>query len=153
VLVGRRTECEALDQLLDAVRAGESRALVIRGEAGVGKSALLEYMIGRASGCCVARAVGVQSETDIPFAGMHQLCVPTLDRLDSLPEAQRDSIATAFGLRSGQAPDRFLVGLAVLGLLAAVAEERPLLLVDELAELPEMRVAGHRGMTRQRAWT
>jgi DNA-binding CsgD family transcriptional regulator len=129
VLVGRRTECETLDHLLDAVRAGESRALVIRGEAGVGKSALLEYMIGRASGCRVARAVGVQSETDVPFAGMHQLCAPMLDRLDSLPEAQRDSIATALGLRSGQAPDRFLVGLAVLGLLAAVAEERPLLCV------------------------
>lgn len=180
MLLGRRTECEALDQLLDAVRAGEGRALVVRGEAGVGKSALLEYLIVRASGCRVASAMGVQSETDVPFAGMHQLCAPMLDRLDSLPEAQRDSIATAFGLRSGQAPDRFLVGLAVLGLLAAVAAERPLLCViddaqwldrasaqalgfvarrlaapvavvcavresdpvDELAGLPDMRVAG-----------
>jgi DNA-binding CsgD family transcriptional regulator len=129
VLLGRRTECEALDQLLDAVRAGEGRALVVRGEAGVGKSALLECLIGRASGCRVARAVGVQSETDVPFAGMHQLCAPMLDRLDRLPEAQRDSIAAAFGLRSGRAPDRFLVGLGVLGLLAAVADERPLLCV------------------------
>jgi DNA-binding CsgD family transcriptional regulator len=134
VLLGRRTECDALDQLLDAVRAGERRALVVRGEAGVGKSALLEYMIGRASGCRVARAVGVQSETDVPFAGMHQLCAPMLDRLDSLPEAQRDSIAAAFGLRSGRAPDRFLVGLGVLGLLAAVADERPLLCVVDDAQ-------------------
>jgi DNA-binding CsgD family transcriptional regulator len=134
VLLGRRTECEALDRLVDVIRAGESGALVVRGEAGVGKSALLQYMIGRASGCRVARAAGVQSEMGLPFAGLHQLCAPILDRLDSLPEPQRDALGTAFGLWGGQAPDRFRVGLATLGLLAAVAEERPLVCVIDDAQ-------------------
>ena len=114
------------------MRAGESRALVIRGEAGVGKTALLEYVHERATGCRVARATGVQSEMELAFAGLHQLCASMLDRLDRLPEPQREALGTAFGLSSGEPPDRFFVGLAVLGLLSEVAGERPLVcLVDD----------------------
>src|SRR3989475_8510978 len=132
MLRGRRSESEVLDRLLEAVRGGESRVLVVRGEPGVGKSALLEYVAGRASGCRVARAAGVQSEMELAFAGLHQLCAPMLDRLERLPAPQRDALGTAFGLRGGAAPDRFLVGLAVLGLLSEVADERPLVcLVDD----------------------
>ena len=131
-LLGRRNECAALDQLLASVRAGPSRALVLRGEAGVGKCALLEYLVGRASGCGVAHAAGVESEMELAFAGLQQLCAPLLDRIDRLPGPQRDALGTAFGLRSGDAPDRFLVGLAVLSLLSEAAEDRPLLcLVDD----------------------
>src|SRR2546421_10992671 len=127
-----RSECEVLDRLLEAVRRGESRVVVMRGEPGVGKSALLEYVAGRASGCRVARAAGVQSEMELAFAGLHQLCAPMLDRLERLPAPQRDALGTAFGLRGGAAPDRFLVGLAVLGLLSEVADERPLVcMVDD----------------------
>jgi DNA-binding CsgD family transcriptional regulator len=125
-------ESNVLDGLLDAVRGGESRVLVVRGEPGVGKSALLEYAAGRASGCRVGRAAGVQSEMELAFAGLHQLCAPMLDRVERLPAPQRDALSTAFGLTGGLAPDRFLVGLAVLGLLSEVAEERPLVcLVDD----------------------
>jgi DNA-binding CsgD family transcriptional regulator len=131
-LLGRRAECDVLDQLLEAVRAGESRALVVHGEAGVGKTALLEYLAGKASGCQVARAAGVQSEMELAFAGLHQLCAPMLDRLQALPAPQEAALRTTFGLRLGSASDRFLVGLAVLGLLAEVAADRPLLcLVDD----------------------
>jgi DNA-binding CsgD family transcriptional regulator len=131
-LRGRRRECDLLDRLLDAVRAGDSRALVVRGEPGVGKTALLEYLVEHASGCRVARAVGIQSEMELAFAGVHQLLTPMLDRLERLPGPQGDALRTAFGLGSGAAPDRFLVGLAVLSLLAAVAEEYPLVcLVDD----------------------
>src|SRR3989440_4355641 len=127
-----RSECEVLDRLLEAVRGGESGVLVLRGEPGVGKSALLEYVAGEASGCRVARAGGVQSEMELAFAGLQQLCAPMLDRLERLPPPQRDALGTAFGLRGGAAPDRFLVGLAVLGLLSEVADERPLVcLVDD----------------------
>jgi AAA ATPase domain len=110
VLLGRWSEREKLDQLVDAVRAGQSRALVVRGEPGLGKTALLEYASERAVGCRVARASGVQSEMELPFAGLHQLCQPMLDRLDRLPDPQRNALAVAFGLSSGDAPDRFLVG-------------------------------------------
>jgi DNA-binding CsgD family transcriptional regulator len=130
----RRRECEVLDRFLDATRAGESRALVVRGEPGVGKSALLEYLVEHASGCRVARAAGVESEMELTFAGVHQLLTPMLDRLQRLPGPQREALRTAFGLGSGSgsAPDRFLVGLATLSLLAEVAEEHPLLcLVDD----------------------
>jgi DNA-binding CsgD family transcriptional regulator len=131
-LRGRRSECDVLDRLIEAVRAGESRALVVRGEPGVGKTALLDYLAEHASGCRVARAAGVQSEMELAFAGLHQLLAPTLGRLERLPGTQRDALRTAFGLGSGSAPDRFLVGLAVLGLLSDVAEEHPLLcLVDD----------------------
>src|SRR5882724_1462596 len=124
-LVGRRVEREALNQLLDDVRAGHSRVLVVRGEPGVGKTALLEYVVEQASGCRVARAAGVQSEMELAFAGLHQLCAPMLDRLERLPAPQRGALGTTFGLELGQAPDRFLVGLGVLGLLAEVAAVRP----------------------------
>src|SRR5262249_11419931 len=99
--------------------------LVARGGAGVGKPALLEYLLERASGYSIARAAGVQSEMELAFAGLHQLCAPLLDRLDRLPGPQRDALATAFGLRSGAAPDRFRVGRAVLGLLSEAADVRP----------------------------
>jgi DNA-binding CsgD family transcriptional regulator len=131
-LQGRRRECDLLERLVEAVRAGASRALVVRGERGVGKTALLDYLAGHASGCRVARVAGVQSEMELAFAGLHQLCAPMLDRLQRLPAPQRAALRTAFGLGPGSAPDRFLVGLAVLSLLADVAEEHPLLcLVDD----------------------
>src|SRR3982075_1926407 len=98
-MLDRRSESEVLDRLLEAVRGGESRVLVIRGEPGVGKSAMLEYVVGRATGCRVARAAGVQSEMELAFAGLHQLCAPMLDRLERLPAPQRDALSVAFGLR------------------------------------------------------
>jgi DNA-binding CsgD family transcriptional regulator len=132
-LLGRRSECEALDRLVGAVRVGESRALVVCGEAGAGKTALLDYLAGHASGCVVARAAGVQSEMELAYAGLHQLCAPMLDHLDRLPVVQRDALGAALGIGFGAAPDRFLVGLAVLSLLCEVAEQRPLIcLVDDL---------------------
>jgi DNA-binding CsgD family transcriptional regulator len=134
VLRGRARECAALDRLLDALRSGHSRALIVRGEPGVGKTALLEYLLERASGYRVARAAGVQSEMELAFAGLHQLCAPMLDRLERLPEPQRRALATAFGLSAGEAPDRFLVGLAVLSLLADLAAERPLICVVDDAQ-------------------
>ena len=111
------------------MRAGEGRALVVRGEPGVGKTALLDYLAERASGCLVARAAGVQSEMELAFAGLHQLCAPMLDHVESLPGPQREALRTAFGLSVGPVPDRFLVGLAVLGLLSETAGERPLVCV------------------------
>ena len=133
-LRGRRNECAVLDRLVENVRAGQSRVLVLRGEAGVGKTALLEYLQGRASGCRVARAAGVESEMELPFAGLHQLCAPMLHRLGHLPGPQGDALGAAFGLREGAAPDRFLVGLAVLSLLSDVAEEYPLVCVVDDAQ-------------------
>jgi len=131
-LRGRRSECAVLDGMLAAVREGESRTLVVRGEAGVGKTALLDYLLERASGCRIVRAAGVESEMELAFASLHQLCAPMLDRVGRLPAPQRDALEIAFGLRAGAAPDRFLVGLALLSLLSDVAEERPLLgVVDD----------------------
>jgi DNA-binding CsgD family transcriptional regulator len=132
VLMGRRGERHVLDRLLDNVRGGQSAVLVVRGEAGVGKTALLHYCARQASGFRVAQIAGVQAEMELPFAGLHQLCAPLLARLDELPEPQRDALCVALGLSSGDAPDRFLVGLAALNLASAVAAERPLLcLVDD----------------------
>src|ERR1700730_13918874 len=133
-LKGRRSECDVLDQLLDAVRAGESGVLVVRGEPGVGKTALMDYVIEQASGCSVARAVGVQSEMELAFAGLHQLLAPMLDCMERLPTPQRDALRTAWGISSGPAPDRFLVALAVLSLLSEGAEERPLVCVVDDAQ-------------------
>ncbi len=131
-LLGRRRERSALDLLVSAVRAGESRTLVLRGEAGVGKSALLDYLVERAADCRILRAVGVDAEMEFAFAGLHQLCGPLFDRLERLPAPQRDALATAFGLEGGDAPDRFLVSLAVLSLLGEAAGEQPLIcLVDD----------------------
>jgi DNA-binding NarL/FixJ family response regulator len=132
VLLGRADERELLDRLLENVRAGQSAVLVVRGEAGVGKTALLHYCARQASGFRVARIAGVESEMELPFAGLHQLCAPMLGRLGALPEPQQAALGVALGLSSGPAPDRFLVGLAALSLLAEVAAERPLLcLVDD----------------------
>jgi AAA ATPase domain len=132
MLRGRGQECEALDGLLADVRAGRSRVLAIRGGPGIGKTVLLDYAIQSASGFRVAQAVGVESEMELAFAALHQLCAPMLDRLERLPGPQRDAVGVAFGLSAGTAPDRFLVGLAVLSLLSEVGEERPLLcLVDD----------------------
>jgi hypothetical protein len=128
-LTGRLSEREVLDRFVAGVRAGEGQALVVRGEPGVGKTALLDYLAGRASGCLVARAAGVQSEMELAFAGLHQLCAPMLDHANSLPGPQREALRTAFGLSAGPTPDRFLVGLAVLGLLSETAAERPLVCV------------------------
>ena len=128
-LRGRSSECETLDRLVENVRAGHSQVLVLRGEAGAGKTALLEYLLERASGCCLARAAGVESEMELAFAALHQLCAPFLDRLERLPGPQRDALSTAFNLREGVTPDRFAVGLAVLSLLSEVAGERPLVCV------------------------
>jgi hypothetical protein len=132
-LQGRRSERDALDRLVGAVRAGESRALVVCGEAGLGKTALLDYLATHASGCLVVRAAGVQSDVELAYAGLHQLCAPMPDHLARLPVVQRDALGAALGIGSGPAPDRFLVGLAVLSLLSEVAERRPLIcLVDDL---------------------
>ncbi len=132
MLWGRRQQCEALDGLLAEVRAGRSRALVVRGEPGIGKTALLGYAAETAQDFQVARAAGVESEMELPFAALHQLCGPMLSRLDRLPGPQHDAVGVAFGLSAGNAPDRFLIGLAVLSLLSEVGEERPLLcLVDD----------------------
>jgi hypothetical protein len=125
VLHGRRIELKALDGLLASVRGRQSRVLVVSGEPGVGKTALVA--IAAALGFLVARAAGVESEMELAFAVVHQLCAPMLDRLDRLPGPQRDALGVAFGLRDGEPPDRFLVGLAVLSLLSEVAEEQPLL--------------------------
>jgi len=131
-LRGRRSERAVFGELVADVREGQSRVLVLRGEAGIGKTALLDHLAGRAAGCRVARAAGVESEMELAFAGLHQLCAPFLDRLERLPDPQRDALGTAFGLLHGNPPDRFLIGLATLSLLSDVAEERPLLcLVDD----------------------
>jgi DNA-binding CsgD family transcriptional regulator len=125
----RLSERGVLDRFVADVRVGQGRALVVRGEPGVGKTVLLDYLAGRATGCLVARAAGVQSEMELAFAGLHQLCAPMLDHADSLPDPQREALRTAFGLSAGPVPDRFLVGLAVVGLLSETAVERPLVCV------------------------
>jgi len=131
-LTGRDPERRVLDRLVEAVRAGKSQALVVHGEPGVGKTALLEYLGESTRGCRIERAAGVQSEMELAFAGLHQLCAPMLDRLEAVPAPQRDALRTAFGMSAGPAADRFLVGLAVLSLLSTVAERQPLVcLVDD----------------------
>jgi DNA-binding CsgD family transcriptional regulator len=133
-LHGRHGECETLDRLLAGVRAGQSRVLVVRGAAGAGKTALLNYLTERASGCRIAQAAGDESEIGLAFAGLHQLCAPFMDRIDGLPDPQRNALGTAFGLCSGNSPDRCLLGLAVLSLLSEVARERPLICVADDAQ-------------------
>ena len=134
VLQDRRSECGTLDRLLEGLRVGRSGALVVGGEPGVGKSALLEYLVEQASGCRVARAAGVESEMELAFAGLHQVCAPMLDRRERLPGPQRDALGVVFGLSGGEAPDRFVVGLAVLSLLSDVAQDRPLVCVVDDAQ-------------------
>jgi DNA-binding CsgD family transcriptional regulator len=131
-LLGRQAECGALDRLLTDVRSGESRVLVLRGEAGAGKSALLAYLTERADGFRLAHTLGVESEMELPFSGLHQLCAPILDHLEALPTPQRDALATVFGLDDGPPPNPFVVGLATLSLFAGVTEQQPLLcIVDD----------------------
>ena len=131
-LIGRDAERSVLSRLVDDVRGGASRALVVHGEAGMGKTALLEYVAGRASDCRVLSVAGVQAEIEFGFAALHQLCVAVLDHVDAVPAPQREALRVTFGIGAGPVPDRFLVGLAVLSLLAEVAAERPLLcLIDD----------------------
>src|SRR4051794_37990728 len=130
----RRSEREALGRRLAAVLGGQSRVLVVSGEPGVGKTALLESAIGSASGLRVMRAGGVESEMEVAFAALQQLCAPMLDRMDRLPAHQQDALCVAFGLRAGDVPDRFLVGLAVLSLFSEVAQEQPLVCVVDDAQ-------------------
>ncbi|WP_217140814.1 LuxR family transcriptional regulator [Streptomyces sp. AC627_RSS907] len=133
-LLGRHHECGVLDHVVSDAWAGRSQVVVLRGEPGVGKTALVEYVTRSASGFQVFRAAGVESEMELAFAGLHQLCMPMLGRIDRLPGPQHDALAIAFGLRDGSAPDRFMVGLAVLSLLADTAEDRPLLCVVDDAQ-------------------
>src|SRR5688572_23870680 len=127
----RTSEREVLDRLLADAREGHSAVLVMRGEAGIGKTALLRYAARQASGFRVAQVAGVEAEMELPFSGIHQLCAPVLDQLHALSQPQQNALNVALGLASGDVPDRFLVGLAVLGLLSAAAEERPLLCLVE----------------------
>ena len=129
MLLDRHTEVRTLDRLLGDVRGGQSRALALRGEEGVGKTQLLEYLVDRAAGFWLMRATGVQSEMELAFAGLHQLWTRVPNQVDRLPAPQRNALLTALGVIAGTAPDPFLVGLAVLGLLAELARERPLLRV------------------------
>src|SRR3954449_7123574 len=134
MLRGRRDECAALDGLLDHARVGRSGVLVVRGDAGVGKTALLEHAIASASDVRLLRTVGVESEMELPFAALHHSCAPILDFVDRLPPPQRDALEITFGVSAGAAPDRFLVALATLSLLSEAAQERPLLCVIDDAQ-------------------
>src|SRR6266436_6483611 len=134
MLLDRLTERAALGQLLEAARAGRSAVLVVHGEAGVGKTALLEDAIASAAGLRVARATGAESEMELAYAALQQLCAPMLGKLAALPDPQREALGVAFGLNTGAAPDRFLVGLAALSLLSEAAEQQPLLCVVDDAQ-------------------
>jgi DNA-binding CsgD family transcriptional regulator len=140
-LRGRAGECETLRGLISTVRSGSSQVLVLRGEAGVGKTALLEYTSDLPSGFRCVQVAGVQSDMELAFAGLHQLCAPLLNHLDELPEPQREALNVAFGRGVGPTPDRFLVGLAVLSLMAAAAHDKPLLcVVDDAQWLDQVSV-------------
>jgi len=133
-LRGRRSECESLTTLLSDARTGQSQVIVLCGDAGIGKTALLQFLLDNADGYGVSRTAGVESEMELAFASLHQLCIPFLDRLDRLPLPQRTALDTTFGLASGAPPDRFVVGLGVLNLLSSAAEEQPLLCVIDDAQ-------------------
>ena len=113
-LIDRFAERGLLDSVLHDVRSGQSRVLVLHGDPGVGKSALMDYVARQAGGCRVVRAAGVESEMELAYAALHQLCIPLLDRLDHLPAPQRDALSIAFGMSAGQPPDRLVIGLAVV---------------------------------------
>src|ERR1700733_14831665 len=134
MLLDRLPERAALSGLLEAARAGRRGVLVVRGEPGIGKTALLDWAVESAAGLRVVRVAGVESEMELAFAALHQLCAPMLDQLGSLPDPQREALGVAFGLTTGAAPDRFLVGLAVLSLLSVVAGRQPLLCVVDDAQ-------------------
>jgi DNA-binding CsgD family transcriptional regulator len=133
-LHGRRGECGMLDRLVADVRAGESRVLVLCGEPGTGKTALLDYLARRVVGCRVARVAGIEPEMEMAFAGLHQLCAPFLGRLGHLPGPQRDALRIAFNMQGGTVPDRFAVGMAALSLLSDLASQRPLVCVVDDAQ-------------------
>src|SRR5258708_29280103 len=133
-LLGRGREVERLGRLMDATRQGQSGVLVVRGERGVGRTALVDDVVASASGVRVLRAVGVEWEMELAFAALQQLCAPVLDRLEALPGPQQAALSTAFGLSDGAPPDRFLVGLAVLSLLAGLGAEQPLVCVIDDAQ-------------------
>ncbi|GAA0955863.1 LuxR family transcriptional regulator [Kribbella koreensis] len=133
-LFGRLAERQTLDDLLADARGGRSAVLVLRGEAGIGKTELLKYLVGRSTGCRTVRVTGVQAEIELSYAGLHQLCAPLLGGLDRLPGPQRGALSAAFGLRGGEAPDRFLVGLAALSLLANAAGNQPVVCVVDDAQ-------------------
>jgi hypothetical protein len=133
-LFGRTGELEILGRLIANARSGRSAVLVVRGEPGIGKTELLRHLIAEASGFGVARVAGFESEMELPFAGLHQLCAPMLGRLGSLAEPQRRGLSVAFGLASGDSPDRFLVALAALSLMAEASEEQPMLCVVDDAQ-------------------
>src|SRR5580704_11981486 len=131
-LTDRVSERQAIDRFLRSVRGGESRALVLHGDPGIGKTALLGYLAWTATACRVLSAGGVQSEMEIAFAGLHQLCSPMLEHVVTIPEPQRDALQITFGITSGPVPDPFMVGLGVLSLLSEVAAEQPLIcIVDD----------------------
>jgi len=152
----RSAERGRLGQLVTAVRSGQSQVLVLRGEAGCGKTALLNQLSSAAGGCRIAWATGVESEMELAFAGLHSLCAPLLSRVERLPEPQREALSTAFGMSAGPPPERFLVGLAVLSLLADASENQPLVcIVDDaqwldrvssqtLAFVARRQASGHR---------
>ncbi|HEY2296122.1 MAG TPA: AAA family ATPase [Jatrophihabitans sp.] len=132
LLLGRQRERLVLDRLLDDVRAGASAVLVVRGEAGVGKTALLDYLVATSVNCEVVRTAGIQSEMELASAALHQVCAPMLEQLGRLPVPQQEALRTAFGISAGTRPDRFIVGLGVLGLLAETTRQRPLIcLIDD----------------------
>src|SRR5690242_10661849 len=133
-LLGRGEECATLDRLADQVAGGDSRVLVLRGDAGAGKSALLGHLIEQVGAWRVTTAVGVESEMELAYSGLQQLCAPLLGLLDRLPGPQRDALETVFGLAAGPVPDRLMVGLATLTLLAEAAEEKPLACVIDDAQ-------------------
>ncbi|HEY6886459.1 MAG TPA: AAA family ATPase, partial [Solirubrobacter sp.] len=133
-LRGRADECAALDALVGSIRRGESRSLLLRGDAGIGKTALLNHLVGSAKDMTLARATGVESEMELAFASLHQLCGPMLDRLPRLPPPQRQALEIVFGVSAGAAPDRFLVGLGVLSLFSEMADAGPLLCVVDDAQ-------------------
>ncbi len=141
-LYGRRRECAALDGLVDRVRGGRSAVLVLRGEAGIGKTALLRYLTDRAAGFSVARCVGVESEMELAFTGLHELCTPVLSFLDTLDEPQGEALSVALGLASGEPPESFLVALAALNLLTHAAEARPLLCIVDDVQWLDQATAG-----------
>src|SRR3978361_668229 len=128
-LLGRERGREAVNRLLEAAASGQGGVLVMRGERGVGKTALLEYAVEAGRGFRIARTFGVEAEMELPFAAVQQLCSPFIELMERLPRPQQDALGVAFGLTTGPTPDRFLVGLAVLGLLAEAAEEQPLVCV------------------------
>ena len=140
-LRGRASECETLRGLISTVQSGSCQVLVLRGEAGVGKTALLEYVSELASGFRCVEVAGVQSDMELAFAGLQQLCAPLMGHVDELPEPQREALNVAFGRGVGPTPDRFLVGLAVLSLMAAAADDQPLLcVVDDAQWLDQVSV-------------